>query len=158
LLLCNPFYNNCLYQNEQLFPTTYALVGQWVLSGTLASYVGYIWHKSIIKDNLSFGGAFPYFHFATGGYYIVFWTLAAGFTVLTQGSMFITGAVANLLHKQKAFQAFAMASNINGYVFTFLVWWMIMVTAYLELQVAKVDGLSELAKNFYKFAFFTLSS
>jgi hypothetical protein len=51
-----------------------------------------------------------------------------------------------------------MASNINGYVFTFLVWWMIMVTAYLELQVAKVDGLSDLAKNFYKFAFLILSS
>jgi hypothetical protein len=51
-----------------------------------------------------------------------------------------------------------MSSNINGYVFTFMVWWMIMMTAYLQLQVAKVDGLSDLAKNFYKFAFLTLSS
>jgi hypothetical protein len=68
-----------------------------------------------------------------GGYYIVFWTLAAIFTVLTQASIFITGALANLLHTQPFFQAFAMASNINGYVFTFLVWWMILVTAYFEL-------------------------
>jgi hypothetical protein len=70
-----------------------------VLSGTVASYVGYIWYKSIIKDNLSLGGAFPYVHFTTGGYYILFWTLGAWFTVLTHGMMFITGALANLLRK-----------------------------------------------------------
>lgn len=39
-----------------------------------------------------------------------------------------------------------------------MTWWMIIVTAYLELNIAKVDGLSELAKNFYKFAFTILST
>ena len=51
-----------------------------------------------------------------------------------------------------------MAANINGYVFTFMTWWMIMVTAYFELSIAEVDGLSDLAKNFYKMAFTTLCS
>ncbi len=86
-----------------MFDQTYALVGQWVLSGVVASYVSYLWYHSIVKDNLSFGGDFPFVHFASGGYYIVFWTLGAGFTVLTQGMIFITGALANLIHTQGAF-------------------------------------------------------
>ena len=97
-------------------------------------------------------------HFQQGGYYLIFWTLSAGLTFFSEALIFFTATFANILHTEDAFKTFASAANVNAYIFTFLVWWMIMVTAYMELQVAQVNGLSDTAKNFYKFAFLILSS
>ena len=96
ILLCKPFYNNCLFTSNTLYDQSTALVVQWAISGLMTGWISYLWYNSVILDNFSLGGGYPFVHFKSGGYYIAFWTLAALNSVASNAAIFTTGLVANI--------------------------------------------------------------